>query len=236
MVDRSAVLRPVSRAPLYQRVVERLLSFIVRNGLSAGTRLPSERELATMLAVSRTSVRQAIAALESQGVVEVRHGDGTFLRHLSDTDGPMTGLAHRRRHLSHVMEARAALEVKLVCLAAIRRTDEDLAHMRQALQTMQTEMEEGGIGAEGDRLFHWAVAVAAANPVMLEIMRSLAEDIAETRFDSLSAPGRPRESLQDHHHIYDAILSQTPEAAMTAMRRHVDHVTRVGLSGWTARP
>ncbi|TDC11346.1 FadR family transcriptional regulator [Streptomyces sp. 8K308] len=228
----SEALRPMSRPRLYEQVVDRLRSYVGEAGLRAGDRLPAERDLAQRLGVSRASVKQAIVVLEVQGLVEVRHGGGTYLRRDSLDAEPVERLVERRRRLPDVLEAREALETKLAELAAERRTAEDLAALRAALDHMSEEIGAGGDGVEGDRRFHEAVTAAAHSGLLAEFMRSIAEQIAESRTESLRQPGRPARSLAQHRAILEAIESAHPKAAAAAMRRHVRTVAKVRLLTW----
>ncbi|MEV1006721.1 FadR/GntR family transcriptional regulator [Streptomyces sp. NPDC049881] len=225
-------LRPMARTRLYEQVVERLRSHVADGGLRAGDRLPPERELAQRLGVSRASVRQAIVVLEVQGLVEVRHGGGTYLVGDSLDAEPVERLMERRRRLPDVLEAREALETKLAELAAERRTEDDLAAIAAALDHMEREIAGGGHGVEGDRLFHAAVTAAAHSALLAEFMRSIAEQIAESRTESLRQPGRPARSLAQHRAIQEAIAAGRPGPAATAMRRHVRTVAKVRLLSW----
>lgn len=228
----SDALRPMTRPRLYEQVLDRLRHHVAEGDLRAGDRLPPERELAGRLGVSRASVKQAIVVLEVQGLVEVRHGGGTYLvRDSLDTE-PVERLVERKRRLPDVLEAREALETKLAELAAERRTADDLTAMRGALDHMADEIEAGGPGVEGDRLFHAAVTAAAHSALLAEFMRSIAEQITESRNESLRQPGRPHRSLTQHRAILEAIETQRGKAAATAMRRHVRTVAKVRLLDW----
>src|SRR6185312_5202807 len=98
-------LSPVARKPMYERLVEHLRAYVVEAKLAAGDRLPSERELSERLGVSRASVRQAIVALEVQGILEVKHGEGTFLRTAQMDALPISQLADLKRRLPDILEA-----------------------------------------------------------------------------------------------------------------------------------
>lgn len=177
-------------------------------------------------------MKQAIVVLEVQGLVEVRHGGGTYLVRDSLDAEPVEQLVARKRRLPDVLEAREALETKLAELAAERRTDEDLAAMRAALDHMADEIETGDHGVEGDRLFHAAVTAAAHSSLLAEFMRSIAEQITESRNESLRQPGRPQRSLTQHRAILEAIETRGGKAAAAAMRRHVRTVAKVRLLDW----
>ncbi|QPP09498.1 FadR family transcriptional regulator [Streptomyces bathyalis] len=225
-------LRPMTRPRLYEQVLDRLRAYAVDHELSAGDRLPPERELAQRLGVSRSSVKQAVVVLEVQGLVETRHGGGTYLvRDTLDAE-PVERLVERRRRLPDVLEAREALETKLAELAAERRTDEDLEAMRTALRAMESDISTGGHGVDGDRRFHAAVTAAGHSTLLAEFMGSISEPVAESRNESLRQPGRPTRSLEQHARILAAIERGDPKAAAAAMRRHVRTVAKVRLLEW----
>jgi GntR family transcriptional repressor for pyruvate dehydrogenase complex len=227
-------LRAPDRRRLYEQLAARLLDYVEVTGLRVGDRLPSERDLATALQVSRASVRQATVALEVRGTLEVRHGDGIYLRSLPSDSGHMMELMTRRHRLPAILEAREALETQLAALAAARRTEADLRAMARALDVMTDDIESGGLGEDGDRLFHEAVTRAARSPLLADFMAGLALPIRETRRSSLGEPGRPRRSLRAHRQILDAIERGDEAGARRAMRRHVNMVADVGLLRWAA--
>lgn len=227
-------LRAPDRQRLYEQLAARLLDYVEVTGLAVGERLPSERDLARALHVSRASVRQATVALEVRGTLEVRHGDGIYLRSRPNDGGHLMELMTRRHRLPEILEAREALETQLAMLAAARRTDADIAAMAEALNVMSTDIQAGGLGLEGDRLFHHAVTQAAQSPLLAEFMDAIAAPIGETRRSSLGEPGRPPRSLTAHRRILEAIRRGDGPAARQAMRRHVRMVADVGLLRWAA--
>lgn len=224
--------RPLTRQRLYEQILAQLREYVATTGLRAGDRLPSERELADSMGVSRASIKQAIVALEVQGLVEIRHGGGTYLRKDSLSTEPIAALVERRRRLPDVLDAREALESKLAELAALRRTDQDLAEIEAALEAMRREIEDGAIGENGDRRFHAAITAAAHSGLLAEFMREIAEQIAESRHESLQQPDRPEKSLAQHVAIAEAIRDQDPDAAVAAMRAHLETVREVRLLSW----
>lgn len=231
-----SALIPVPRLRLYEELVTRLQAYVEEAGLQPGDRFPPERELAARLGVSRATLKQAIVVLEVQGILEVRHGGGTYLRHPETLGEPLTQLVQKRQHLPEVMEAREALECKVAELAARRRSDDDLAALDRALAHMEAEILSGGIGAEGDREFHMAVATAARNTVLVNLMKAVADDVSETRIASLSEPDRPRQSLAAHRRIAEAIRERNPSAARRAMLHHLRVVADVRLLRWRFEP
>jgi GntR family transcriptional regulator, transcriptional repressor for pyruvate dehydrogenase complex len=232
----TAALRPLERSRLYEDVGERLAEFVSESRMAPGDQFPAERELAHRLQVSRTSVRQSFVALQALGFVDVRHGEGVFLRRTRGFGDSLTKMLERRRRLPDVLEAREALEVKLAELAAARRGIEDLEAMNAALAKMQAEIGAGGLGTEGDAAFHRAIALAARNQILLHLIEAMAEVIQESRVESLSEPGRPRLSLEAHRRILGAIESRSTELAAEAMRQHLRVVADVSLLRWQPEP
>src|SRR6202171_6115172 len=233
----TAALRPLERSRrLYEDVGERLGEVVREGGMEPGAQFPPERELAQKLHVSRTSVRQSFVVLQALGFVDVRHGEGVFLRRTRGFGESFAKLIERRRRLPDVLEAREALEVKLAELAATHRGDADLAAMRAALAMMEREIDAGGLGIEGDAAFHHAIALAARNQVLLHLIDAMAEVIQESRVESLSEPGRPPRSLEAHTRILSAIQSRSAQLAAEAMRSHLRVVADVSLLRWQPEP
>lgn len=228
------VLRPMARTRLYEQVVERLRGYVATNGLHTGDRLPAERELAERLGVSRASVREAIVALEVQGLVEVRHGGGTYLLRDRLKAEPLETLIERRRRLPDILDARDAIETKLAALAAARRTDDDLATIDAALRTMREAIAVGDRCEEADARFHSAIISAARSPLLAEFMGEIAQQVAESRAESLRQPGRPAQSLTQHERVAAAIHASDPLGAAAAMHDHVQNVGQVKLLAWQA--
>jgi len=226
---RDSALRPVSRPRLYKKLVERVLAYVSQEGMSAGQRLPTERDLAAQLGVSRASVAQAVVALEVQGILSVRQGDGIYLLRQADPSESVQELIKRRQRLPEILEARHAIEVKITSLAAQRRTDQDLAAIDAALDEMAAQVAAGEHGCDGDMTFHAAVTAAAHNPILTAMMDLLAGPIEETRRESLAQPGRPRQSLASHRSIAKAIRSGDPARAARAAHRHITLVADVPL-------
>ncbi|MEU0964718.1 FadR/GntR family transcriptional regulator [Streptomyces sp. NPDC005917] len=228
----SESLRPLARPRLYEQVVERLREYVKTEGLKAGDRLPPERDLADRLGVSRTSVRQAIVALEVQGLVEVRHGGGTYLLRDRLNAEPLETMIDRRRRLPDVLDARDALETKLAALAAARRTEGDLAEIDAALAAMTDAVDRGESGVEEDQRFHAAVTSAAHSTLLADFMAEISLSIAESRTESLRQPGRPARSLEQHRQVAEAIRAGDGEGAAHAMHTHIETVGHVKLLDW----
>jgi len=216
-------LRPLRRQAMFERVVASLREYIAANGIQPGDRLPSERELAAALEVGRSSIREAVATLRSNGMVEARHGEGLFLLRLSPepirvavADSHETSL-----DLPYIWETRQALETQCARLAASRATEGDLAELDAALTLMAAEIGRGLPGLEGDRLFHLGVARASHNPILVGLLDGVRDALDRTSSKSLGRPDQPARSLADHRAILHAIRAHEPTDAGNTMLAHL---------------
>lgn len=216
-------LQPIERSPLYEVVAARLQEFIDSENLQPGDRLLPERELAERLGVSRTSVRQALTAMRVMGLLDVRPGAGAYLKRPPAELVPSLASEVATAEVDHPMiwEVREALEVQAARLAASRRSDADLEAMGQALAMMAESINEGGDGIDGDGLFHRALARAAHNQLLEQLITEMSDVIDRTSQASLTLPGRAPRSLQAHRRILAAVEAADVDAAAEAMRRHI---------------
>ena len=202
-------LRPVTRPRLYEVIVEQLCGYIADNEMSPGDRLPAERDLAAKLGVSRASLSQALVALEVQGVLSVRHGDGAILVRPPTEERAIKALREHADRIPDIIEAREALEVKLAGLAAARRTDAEMAAIDASIATMEAEVETGDRGVVGDEMFHEALTAAAHSSLLAKLMHEISGLIRETRIESLSQEDRPRASLKGHRRIAERCAAES---------------------------
>jgi len=219
--------RPLARPRLYEQLVQRLCEYIREADLGPGDKLPSEREFAAALGVSRVSLGQALVALEVQGIIEVRHGDGAVIRYNPSDEEVLRVLRERASRRAEIIDARQALEVKLAELAALRRSDIDIAEIDAAIAAMRDEIGSGERGVTGDERFHAAVTTAARSGLLARMMDEISPMILQTRMESLSQPERPRASLAGHQRIADAIRAGDAKEAAEAMRDHLEMVSDV---------
>jgi GntR family transcriptional regulator, transcriptional repressor for pyruvate dehydrogenase complex len=222
-------LRPVTRPRLYEVIVEQLCAYMAENEMTPGDRLPAERDLAANLGVSRASLSQALVALEVQGVLSVRHGDGAILVRRPTEERAIKALREHADRIPDIIEAREALEVKLAGLAAARRTDKEMAAIDAAIAKMASEIEAGDRGVTGDEMFHEALTTAAHSSLLATLMHEISGLVRETRIESLSQEDRPRASLEGHRRIAEAVRSQDSVAASRAMADHIRLVSDVAL-------
>jgi DNA-binding FadR family transcriptional regulator len=216
--DRTNIFRPLQR---YEQIAERLADDIRSGVLAPGERLPSERELAKTLEVSRASVREALASLALQGVVETRHGAGTFVVGMPPSEPPHDASP------SAVLEARLALEPAVARLAAARGVPDETAE--KLLAAMEAEPVDIATWNASDRLFHRQLAAMTGNPVLLAFADHVASLMDEPlwqrlRDDSIAQAGRTRIHVAEHRMIYEAIVAGDAEAAAFYSVQHINRV------------
>jgi GntR family transcriptional regulator, transcriptional repressor for pyruvate dehydrogenase complex len=223
-------LEPVRGTRIYEEIVRQIRGLIASGRLKSGDRLPPERELAERFRVSRTSVREALRALESRGLLEVRPGDGTFVRDIPLEDLveslALVILPHREA-VKELFEARRLLEPAIAALAARRATAEELAEMERILDEQAREVAAGRTGLAQDAAFHAALAQGAHNPAISRIVGALMDLLTQSREESLHIPGRPSRSHEDHRRILDAIRRRDEAGAQASVLEHLIAVERL---------
>lgn len=216
---------PVARTKLTESVFEQLLSYVVSGSWKAGDRIPPERDLCQQLGIARTSLREALKAMELVGMLDSRVGDGTFVCPRSEfLCRPLlwafTGTD--REELREVMEARTIIEENLAGLAAERGSDEQIKGIAAAVQMMRDSIARGESILEADMAFHMAVSTAAQNGVLLNAVQLLRNLMRQWIYYKLLMPDITEVVLARHIAIYKAIAARKPGAARAAMRRHLE--------------
>ena len=220
---------PVRRG-LADQLVEQLLAAVLDGHYPPGSMLPPELEIARMAGVSRLTVREAVKALKAKGVFRVEQGRGTFVN-LPEEWSPLdsTLLAARanqegtRDFLSSVLEARRLVELGTAELAAQRRTDEDLAAIGSALESMHEAQRSSDVKAfvDADIRFHRAVMDAAGNPLISALFEPIQHLVYGARFETSSIEEGRAHALDHHARILTAIQARRSKAARSAMDEHL---------------
>ena len=232
---RSAIVRleALRSMPLKEQVLQQLTRLIGDGTLHPGDRLPPERDLAEQLRVSRGTVREAVQFLHALGVVEIRHGSGTFVRASPDQDqGNGLRQEWRRWTARHsdtihtLLEVRMGLESFAAQLAAERGTPVGLAQMAYALGQMEDAAGANDVTAlvRADVLFHRALCEAAGNAALTELAHGVGARLVPERAATWDLPGRPQRSLGQHARIYRAIRRHDAEGARRAVLDHLKSV------------
>lgn len=223
--------KPIKTRKIYEEIVDQLKVLIIKGNLKPGDRLPSERELAEILGVSRASVREALTALETIGILDIRPGEGTFVRQTtqSTTIEPLAWvLAVEKNPVAQLMEVRRVLEVESAGLAAIRATEYQLQEIEEALDIMREAAEKRELAVEFDLKFHFALAKATQNSVLLRIMNTVADIMHQTfrevRQELYGSPGMAKRIIREHNNILQAVKKCDAEKARKYMLEHLDNV------------
>lgn len=224
-------VEPIRREPLAAEVARRLVDYLLSGGIEPGGRMPSERQLAEAFGVGRSAVREAIAALSLIGLIEVRHGDGTYLKR---PDSPLLpqvvewGLLLGEQRTADLVEARQKIEVDIAGLAALRRTDEDVADLARILSRMEWESrDDAPVGAfvDADVEFHLRLADAARNSALRDVLSSI-QALLRAWIGRVIAEGHREQSYHEHVPILAAVRARDVRAAEDAMDEHMQSAAR----------
>ena len=230
---------------LYRQIAEQLRAGMLSGEFAVGSRLPAERDLSKQLSVSRSSVREALIALEVEGWVEVRTGSGIYVldRHaknatnniaIQEINTPARGLFEGENKVNtnaewgplELIRARRVVEGETAAIAAMQAKRKDIDAMGQALRMMQTEAAEGVLPLDGDRAFHTAIVQASGNEVLIDTVQSFWDSRRGPIFERLVGYFETMQSWQaaiaEHSAILEAIQAHDAAAARIAMHAHMD--------------
>jgi GntR family transcriptional repressor for pyruvate dehydrogenase complex len=203
----------ISRVPLVDRVIEALQAEVTSGRLAPGTKLPPEPDLMRRLGVGRSTLREAVRVLAHGGVLEVRQGDGTYVR----ATAPAEPLAARLRRATYaeVTEVRRLIEIGAAQLAAERRRQEDLRGMRRALDERRAAFQAGALErmVDADLDFHRAVVAASHNAVLRDVFDSFSGALRSALSGLAHDPELHRDATEVHESLYRAIEAGDAPAA-----------------------
>jgi GntR family transcriptional regulator, transcriptional repressor for pyruvate dehydrogenase complex len=229
-MDREPHLNTMSRRePLSHEVARQLLDYIFAQGPVPGTRLPSERELARRLGVGRSAVREALKSLGFLGLLEVRQGDGTYIRPAGSELLPRLiewGLFLGEQRILDLLEVRQLLEENAAVLAAQRRTDDDIKSIQRTLRSMRDSSRRPDDFVAADIDFHLAIAEATHNTTLRDLMASMRALLSVWMSRVVSASDDQEASYLEHLPVAEAVLAGDSRKARSAMKRHMDSASR----------
>lgn len=225
----ATVFKPIRPKKLSEEIVEQIKELISRGDLRPGQRIPSERELASFLGVSRPSVREAIMVLEAMGFLESRQGGGTYVRSLADVTmaDPLANMVERRdpRMLHALTEVRIGLETWSAYLAAKRAEDSEIERLRELYAIMVEQAASGGWDADVDAQFHLTITAASHNTLQVHVLDTIQSLFQTTIMVALSEfytkEGYIELLLNHHREIMEAIADHDPERARDRMMEHL---------------
>ncbi|WLH31069.1 FadR/GntR family transcriptional regulator [Pseudomonas canadensis] len=214
-------IAPLIKRSLVDQALEQLRLRISQGVWAIGERLPTEPELSAELGISRNTVREAMRVLAFSGLIEIRQGDGSYLRSMTDPLGTMRALSHCT--LAQAQETRQILEVEAISLAALRRTDEDLKKLREALDA-SAALYHGDLEAyiSADLVFHKHLVDAAHNPALSELYQYFSAIVGAQLRQTLTISPRRQTVFDLHIALLDAVEHQDPERAKSLCRQLIN--------------
>ncbi|SDU83236.1 FadR/GntR family transcriptional regulator [Pseudomonas mucidolens] len=214
-------IAPLIKRSLVDLALEQLRQRITQGKWAVGERLPTEPELSAELGISRNTVREAMRVLAFSGLIEIRQGDGSYLRSMTDPLGAMKAMS--QCSLGQAQETRQILEVEAIGLAALRRTEEDLQTLREALaesaQRFHGELESY---IRADLIFHQRLVDAAHNPALSELYHYFSSIVAAQLRQTLNVQPRRQAVFDLHDALLDAVEQQDPERAKRLCRQLIN--------------
>lgn len=225
-------VEPIKTQKVYQVIFNRIRDSIANGELKPGQKLPPERDLAKRFQVSRTSIREALRVLEINGIIEVKTGDGSFIRPV-ETQVLINDLASaiikaEDNLVYEMLEIRRVLETECAALAALRASASDLEKLRRLLDDMANSEDDFELGLAADQNFHYAIAQATNSSILRELTKVLGNHLKDTiritRRYRFSQPSRFKQTLNDHKDIYIAISVRDPERARNLMSKHITDI------------
>jgi DNA-binding FadR family transcriptional regulator len=229
---------------LYRQIAEQIRALIRAGEFVAGSRLPPERDLAKQLGVSRPSVREALIALEVEGLVEVRIGSGIYVlrsgngpsgEHAASPSPPSEAL-HATAGPFELLRARYTIESECAALAAKSAKKSQINAIEEALEQMQRELEEEKQPLEGDRMFHLRIAEATGNGALVAVVKMLWDERTGPLYKQLEhhydSPSLWTSAMAEHRVVLKAIAVHDAAGARAAMQRHLNQAYKRFNKGW----
>jgi GntR family transcriptional repressor for pyruvate dehydrogenase complex len=221
------MLRAIKKIRIHEDVFNQIHQLIKEGRLRARDQLPSERELAETFKVSRTSVREALRALETQGLIVSRTGTGNFVADLpvESLIGPLARLLiDEKKALADMFEMRKLIEPHIAALAAQRATGNDIAQLKRIVAKQGEAVNRGETGVEADAELHFCISRATRNQALQKLVSGLMEMLSLSREESLQTDERRESSIDAHRRIIVAIEKHDKTRARSEMLRHIEQV------------
>lgn len=229
-------LQPLGVRRVYRQVAEQLRDLLANGHYPPGARLPPERDIAAQLKVSRTTVREALIALELEGLVEVRGGSGVYVLALPRTNSLAIELGDSGPGPFELLQARRVLEGEIAALAAQTIDDAGLASLEDAIRELETNGHSSIARETSDRQFHMTLAEATRNSVLIQTVRMYWDMRRGSMWTKIVEHFHTPELLSavaaDHRAILATVKERSPAGARRAMHRHLRRVEREFAQSW----
>lgn len=227
------LFRPLKPKRLSDGAMEQIMGLLQDGRLETGAKLPPERELMTLLGVSRTSLREAIRTLEVRGLLRVVPGRGTFVRDRegpSLSDGWLSWLLGREYEVLELLEMHEALEVKVGMLAAQRAGPADIVALEAAMSAMRRAVEQADHESlvAADAAFHRALRIAGGNQLISRMLDDLEDGVLDARRLVMALPGKPSRVVKEHDGVLAAVRAgdenRSGERLLRLVRRSKEEI------------
>lgn len=228
----TAQIEPLQKRALSREVLSSLRQYIVSRRLQPGDRLPTERELAADLGVSRTTVREALNTLETLGALDRHPGRGSVLQPIDFgllAEISQFLMVRSTADIDDLFVARRVLELSILPLAAAHASEEHFRRMERANQLMEAEIDAEGIAVDGDIAFHRALLAAANNKFLAQFGDLIQEFFRDRRTRMLVDTAVARNAVAEHRQIIDLLRAGDIEAAQSVMTTHIDRYRERGV-------
>ncbi len=220
-------IHPVAKPRLHDQISEQINKLIAEGLLKPGDRLPAERELAERFKVSRNSVRDALRTLEARGLVEIRQGDGTYIRETTAAElyqAMVDVLAMKKESIREIMQVRKIMEPGVAYYAAQNATPAGLKELETILKAQEAKAAIGDPGVDEDSQFHYKIAQMTGNGFLVSLLQLINESIRDTRDIVLRYPDTRSAARVGHRRILEALAEGNPDKARAAMLAHIEEV------------
>jgi GntR family transcriptional repressor for pyruvate dehydrogenase complex len=226
----TATIEIGKRETVVDAIAQALIRYIAANGLKGGDQLPSERDLAEMVKVSRLPLREAVCILKGLGIVEAKQGKGVFVRRLdmSTVFGMLSPLLKSQADIrtSDIVEARLHIESSIAECAALHRTDEDLEELRDCLAGMRQDLPVREKFVIHDMKFHHRLARCTGNPIFHIVMSAITDLMHEVQIRFPDKVEYREGSIRIHEQILEAVAAADAPRARSAMIEHIRTTAR----------
>lgn len=225
-------LKPIKTKKIYEEIVEQIWQLIKEGQIKPGDKLPSERHLVESFKVSRASIREALSALEMMGLLEVRTGEGAYIRQVQTDSMAVSltwSLSMEKASVMEMLEVRRMMEVQAAGYAAERASDAELRELENIINSMRANMHNSGsIGEKADHSFHYNIAKATHNKITVRLMDTISDHlrhiIRAIRSKLYEGKYTPELLYEEHVRILSAMKDRNAEEARTQMKIHLEGV------------
>ncbi|WP_077624685.1 FadR/GntR family transcriptional regulator [Sediminibacillus massiliensis] len=227
MLKNKFEFEPIQKNPIVVELTRRLLDFIFSGSIQPGEKLPTERQLQEALNVGRSAIREAIKVLTVLGILEVRQGDGTYLKKADSgllLESIEWGLLLGEKQAADIVEARKEIELSIVRLAAERAEAKEIEELGVILEELRVSTIEDFI--EKDIAFHTKLAKMSRNTVFIGVLSSIHSLLRTWIKLVVESAGETDFSYQDHLKVYQAVAKKDPREAVIAMDEHLEDATQ----------